>query len=192
MATAGLDAQVVAQAVLAVRARLRALWPVEVSDTTALVVGACATMRKADATIDLACERRLAPIVLKNLSSLAINAAEFTVLLKTASIRTVGTLGALAESEWFKTRKAGAEKALSCTLAEASGALLWAKPAVQLATVLSFQCSFDTIQILDSVFGSVVRSDVRRVEDLHFETLESEPDPNAVCAALELVARLVL
>lgn len=186
-----MDAQVVAQAVLGVRTRLRTVWPPDVNDARALVVGVCGTLSNSKETIELSCERRLAPLVVQNLSTLSINPAELLVILKTVSTRGVA-LGALDTMEWFDAQRTAARRALSCTVSEASGAALWSKPAVQLATVLAFQASTDVVGLLDATYGAVVRSDVRRVEDLHFECLSQTPDPNALLAALELVAAAVL
>lgn len=185
------DAHVVAQAVIGVRTRLRAVWPLDVDDVRALVIGVCGTLTKSKDTIELACERRLAPLVVQNLANLSINPAELLVILKTASTRGVA-LGALDAMEWFGAQRDAARRALSCTIAEASGAALWAKPAVQLATVIAFQASTEVVALFDAIYGAVVRSDVRRVEDLHFECLCRAPDPNALLAALELVAGCVL
>lgn len=181
----------VAQAVLAVHTRLRPLWPIMIADSNALVIGVCGVFTNASPTIDLVCNRRLGPIVNVNLEKLAVNSAEFTVIVKHLSVRGATTDG-LETSAWFLSRKARAEKALICTLAEAGVASVWQKPGVQLAVVLTFQCKTPPLPTLDEILGAVIRSDSRRVDDLHYECLNETPDPASLCKALEILACCVL
>ena len=181
----------VAQAVLAVHARLRPLWPIAIGDSNALAIGVCGVFTNASPTIDLVCHRRLGPIANVNLEKLAVNSAEFTVIMKHLSVRGA-TIDGLETSEWFRSRKARTEKALLCTLAEAGVASAWQKPGVQLAVVLTFQCKTPPLPTLDEIFGAVIRSDSRRVEDLHYECLHETPDPESLCKALEILACCVL
>ena len=183
---------VVAQAVLGVRTRLQSLWPVTVHDALALVIGVTGLLSKSSEVVELACERRFSPIVIRNHTAVSINAAELTVVLVAMSRRGIVLENALATSEWFVDHKLSVERAMSCTLAESASAALWAKQSVQLATILAFSCIPEVMPTLDAIFGAVVRSDARRVEDLHFGILSRKHDPNAVLAALEAVARSVL
>lgn len=181
----------VAHAVIAVKTRLRKYWPIEITDSQALVIGLCGVLENSNTTIELACDNRLGRIVNANAKELAINHAEFALILKHLSVR--GTaLGGVEHSEWFCSLRTRVERALVCTLSETSVATLWTRPGVQLATVLVFQCRTPTITALDCILGSVVRSDSRRVDDLNYECLTETPDPASLCEALELVARAVV
>ena len=181
----------VAQAILAVHARLRELWPIAVADSTALVIGMCGICTNAQTTVELLCDRRLAPVVVLNLETLATNAAEFQTIMKHMSARGAA-LNGLETSDWFQSRKALVEKALLCTLAEAGVAIAWQKPSVQLAVLLTFQCKTPPLPTLDDILGAVIRSDSRRVDDLHYECLRETPDPASLCRAFEVVAESIL
>jgi len=181
----------VAQAVLAVHGRLRALWPIMIADSNALVIGVCGVFTNAGPTIDLACNRRLGPIANANLKKLAVNTEEFTIIMKHLSVRGA-TIDGLETSTWFRLRKSRVEKALLCTLAEAGAASAWQKHGVQLAVVLTLQCTTPPLPTLDEIFGAVIRSDSRRIDDLHYECLNEIPDPASLCKALEITASCML
>ena len=181
----------VAQAVGAVRGRIRTLWPIETNDKLALFIGICVTFSNAKAVVELACSRHLAPIINSNLESISINSAEFSTIISYSAARGAN-IASIANTEWFCTRLARTEKALICTLAESSSAAAWQKPGVKLAVLLSFESAFPLLPTLDAILGAVVRSDARRIEDLHFECLDKTPDPTSVCEALEILCASVL
>jgi len=181
----------VAQTVGAVRGRIRKLWPIETNDRLALFIGICVTFSNAKAVVELACSRHLAPIINSNLEGLSINSAEFVAIIP-YSASCCANIASIANTEWFCSRSAKIETALVCTLAESFAAAAWQKPGVKLAVLVSFESTFPLLPTLDAILGAVVRSDSRRIEDLHFECLDETPDPTSVCQALEILCESVL
>jgi hypothetical protein len=174
----------------ALRARLAQRWPVSLDDAAVLTLGMACTMSHSDEVIELTCSRALAPVVKRAKADLALNADEFTALL--AGVAARGVAPGAARGDEFDARRARVERALACTLAEQGGARLWARPAVQIAAVLSFHAPSSPFATLDALFGSVVRADVRRAEDLHVEETAAPMSVMLLTRLLEAVASAAL
>jgi hypothetical protein len=181
----------VAQSVLEVKNRLQEIWPIRVSDRDALSTGLCCCMTNTGDALELMLNSRLSSLVCSNIERISMNNAEFVLIIKHFSTRLVDG-NSLIRNKWFCDRRDKMEKALQCTVAENTCATAWQRPATQLAVVLALQCSQSPIAVLDSIFGSVVRSDVRRVDDVHFECLDETPDPYSFVSALEIVSTSLL
>lgn len=178
----------VAQTVGGLHVRIKRVWPIDVADDVVLTIGLCLALSGAKPTLELALSRRLEAAVAANSAAIAINAAEFTAVLVCVS-KKPHALGKLEKQPWFAQRTAKIERAMACTIAEAKTA--WARPSVRLACVLAFQATEPPVSTLDLIFGSVVRSDVRRIDDLFCETGQPPP-PAELSAALEYVCEAVL
>lgn len=176
--------------VASLRARIAQRWPIAIDDPAVLTLGLACTLANAGDVIDLVCSRALAPIVKRDAASLQLNADELVMLLSIVALR--GVAPDIVQGEEFAGRRRRVEAALQCTLAEANGARLWARPSTQLAVVLSFQAQAPPFPTLDALFGSVVRADVRRAEDLHFSELADPLSTMEMTRLLEAVARAVL
>lgn len=173
----------------ATRVALHKIWPIPSNDTQTLILGLCATFANADDVIDLVCSKYLGLVVKKNLANIAVNNAEFVVIVSYAANR--GSNIALT-SDWFNSRLTRIETSLLCTLSEPMALARWKHPGVKLAAVLAFQCKYPVLATLDALLGAVVRSDNRRIDDLHFESMEEQQDATALCQALELLTAAVL
>jgi hypothetical protein len=176
--------------VASLRTRLAAHWPVPVDDVSLLTIGLSCTLSNAPDVVDLVCSRALAPLVKRHRAALQLNPSEFTALLASVAGRGVAT-DVLQTTEFCERRKR-VETALACTLAEANGARLWTRPATQIATVLAFHSQTQPFAALDAMFGSTIRADVRRAEDLHYAELCEPISVMTLTQLLETVARAAL
>ena len=172
------------------RSRLLQRWPVALSDVEVLTLGLACTAAHSDAVLELVCSRALAPIAKRDCAELALNPEELTQLLALVATRT--TTATVVLNTEFVARRKKVEAALVCTLAETSGAKLWLRPCVQMTTLFSFHTTTPPFATLDALFGSVVRADVRRAEDLHFAELEEPMDVMTLTELVEAVARVAL
>lgn len=172
------------------RTRLAQRWPVALDDATVLTLGMACTLAHADDVVELTCSRALAPVVKRAKAELALNPEELTALL--AGVAARGVAPDAARGDEFDARRTRVARALACTLAEQGGARLWARPAVQIAAVLSFHAPAAPFATLDALFGSVVRSDVRRAEDLHVDEIAAPMSVMLLTRLLEAVASAAL
>jgi hypothetical protein len=180
-----------AHTVLGIRTRISEHWPIEVSDEDALAIGICCCLKNADETVAVLSNRNLTRVVSKNAKSISINDEEFGMIIKRLSLTLVNAtpLGSLT---WFKEKRDRVGEALKCTLEEKGVAEVWKRVSVQLACVLAMYGTENPILKLDSVLGSVVRSDSRRVDDLHFECLGDPPDPFSLSVCLGVTSSAIL
>jgi hypothetical protein len=112
---------------------------------------------------------QLARAASKNLASVTPSAEESNFLVSKVSKRMSGKSKAiqLSASNIFQERTERVEKALSCTFAEHSSRKLWEMPLVKVSSVLAFQLAHSPVGCLEQIFGALVRSDLRRCDDLH-------------------------
>lgn len=182
---------VVASSVLGVKARLANLWPVPVDDKLALSIGVCAHLSNSNETLELICNRRLYQAVVVDTKAVSVNNSEFIAILKQFCARGCSLVNTL-ESGWFAHRVERVERALLCTLSEPAAAALWQRPAVRIASVLVFSSDTQIVSSLDEIFGTVVRSDARRCDDLHFSFGTERTDPFELSELLDVVAGSVV
>jgi len=180
-----------AHTVLGIRTRISEHWPIEVSDEDALAVGICCCLKNAEDTVAVISNRNLSRVVSNNTKTIAINDDEFGMVIKRLSLTSVNATS-LASLTWFKEKRDRVGEALKCTLEEKAVAEVWKRVSVQLACVLAMYGQENPILKLDSVLGSIVRSDSRRVEDLHFECLEDPPDPYPLSVCLGVASNAIL
>lgn len=181
----------VAHTILGVHTRLHPHWPIAISDEDALSIGMCGCIQNTGETIDMICNRHMAKVVRSNIASVSVNNAEFSALMKHVSTRGIDA-SSLNALPWFSDKRDRIYSALSCTLAERDAFAKWSRASVQLSCVLCMHCRENPIEKLDSILGAVVRSDVRRVDDLHFECVDETPDPFALSVVLRLLSRAIL
>ena len=170
--------------------RLARTLPRAISDAQVLMIGLCSVCAHADPTIELLCERRTAAAIIGELPEFAINVEEFKAIVVTLCSRSVSLVG--KDDTFFKERIAAIQTALSCTLLEDSAQRQWARDSTKLAVFLIFQSMFEPVPILDLVFDSVIRSDARRVDDLHFECRSQGVPPLLLASCLEACSGAVL
>ena len=160
--------------------RIAAIHPAAVRSDEALVIGIAAHVGSSD-VIELVCPRALAAKVVANMTSLSIGGEAFARLAAVVADRGVDQHA--VASDVFAERRKRVENALLCTVTETNGRKAWARPSVQACAVLAFQSATPPFDVLAVLFGTVVRSDLRRLEDLHFQENESPADA-VLCARL--------
>ena len=180
-----------AHTVLGIRTRISEHWPIEVSDEDALAIGICCCLKNPEDTISVLSNRNLCRVVSNNTKTIAINDDEFGMVIKRLSLIAVNATP-LASLTWFNEKRDRVGEALKCTLEESGAAEVWRRPSSQLACVLAMYGTENPIVKLDSVLGSVVRSDSRRVDDLHFECLGDPPDPFSLSVCLGVASSAIL
>ena len=166
----------VISAIHGVKTRIRVFWPVEQSDHDAVMIGIACALNYSRNVIDMICSRHSTILIQENVQTIRFNAEEFVVSLKVLSTR-IATIGSLADDALFAELVVSMESALRSTLSEPLAKQLWLRPTVRVAAALSFLGAAEPLVALDVIFGSVVRADARRCEDLHFShsTIESNP-----------------
>ena len=184
-------AAAIAHTIIGIRTRIAGLWPVHIADDDALAVGICCCLNRAHETVDVVCDRNLARVIKKNLEIVAMNDDELGTVIEFLASKSIDA-AALESIEWFKSQRGRIEDALRCTLSENRQADSWKRPSVQMACVLAFNCTENPILKLDRVLSSVVKSDTRRVDDVHFECLEKPPDPFSLSVCLGVVTSAIL
>jgi hypothetical protein len=184
------DVQNAIHTVTNVKIRLKTLWPSEVDDLQAVLLGVAGTLAHPDCIVDLSAHRTLQAVLNGKLDHVKMNDAEFVLLCKCSALSgSRATLPVVSKSIELHSKVV---RALECTLAESASAELWKRPAVQNACLLSFFGVTSPVAALDAIFGSIVRSDIRRVEDLHFETTDNAADSVFLFNLAERVAKNVL
>lgn len=178
---AGMQTNATAAVARSVRERVARIHAIPVGDVEALIVGTCCYLGNCDDVIELVCSRSLASRVREHKNGLAISTDEFVAMLSVVAAR--GIEGSVASNELFRERRTRVERAMLCTLTESAGKSAWSRAAVQVATVVAFQSREPPFDALTALFGSVVRSDVRRCEDLHYAESTDAMD-TVLCAAL--------
>ena len=185
---------VAAPAVCELRQRIGAFWPRALDDTTVLVMGFCGFLGDCGGVVDLVCSHGLSTAIAAQpggYESISLNGEETFALLAAVSQR-AGMVEVCRDAA-FVERAARLQAALECTLAEPAAAAVWRRPTVQLACVVAMQAREPPFALLDAVFGSIVRADVRRVEDLHYESRETaQPAIVLMSDMLEAVAQLAI
>lgn len=182
----------VSKSILDVRSRISLVWPVDVSDDDALAIGVCGCIKKSQNVIRFICNRNLADIVLENIETISFNNAEFVMVLRQLTSKNIDTTS-LESSTWFQEKVERIQDAFKCTLLEKIAAAQWQRNSVKLACVIAMHCFENPIETLDSIFCTpLVRSDGRRIDELHFEFVNEEPNSFHFSVCLDLVARAIL
>jgi len=167
-----------------VRDRLALLFPIEISDVDALVLGVACHLKN-EPLVDVCCSKRLAAVVRTNMTHLAITPEDAVdVLSDAAAAAATADVVAAATDPLFLERKLLLQRALSSTLLEPIGSSQWNRPGIHLASVVAF-VSESPIELLTRLFGTIVRTDVRKIEDLHFQFQEHQIDTILLSTILE-------
>ena len=177
--------------VATLRARCAKVWPCALSDEMVLIIGFCGFLANSQHVEELVCPRSFFKVAKAHASTLALNQSEVVAVLHEAAQRNV-PCDAVVANPRFEERATRVAAALRCTLAEASCAAVWARPIVRVVAVVAMQSPATPYDVLNSLFGSVVRADLRRVEDCSHEQLQTVIDPLLYTQLLEHVTRAAL
>ena len=177
--------EALSKSILDLRARILQVWPVEISDTDALSIGICGRLSNSADTIRLILNKNLSKVILNNFENVAFNEFEFKVALKGFATKSVNLP---KNSLWFDDKIKKLESAFRCTLLESTAAESWTRQSVKIACVIAMHGKSSRIDSLDLIFGtSLVRSDVRRVEELNFEFVAEIPPPFELSVILDII-----
>lgn len=163
------------------------------AEHVAIAVLASALAHHAD-VLEFCLPDRFARVATANLATLTPSTQETNFLVSRLPKRASAKVKAvkLASDTSFAERARSVEAALLCTLAEPAARSLWDRPLVKVACVLAFQFAHPPVECLELIFGSLVRSDLRRCDDLH-ESEAARPMEIVVCAeVLEVAAHALV
>jgi hypothetical protein len=187
------------QALLAIRGRVSQRVSVPVNDAEALKISfVCATV-ESDALLDLSHSRVVQAEANANRRALALTTEEFATLLCDGSLtqaRLFNLTTALAEEERDPERReqnASIEAALELTLKEKAQRAVWdANPRVRAYTALAVLREEGHVECLHHALGEVLRSDLRRVDDLRSRTQDVGIDIMSVAALISAVCTQIV
>jgi hypothetical protein len=159
------------------------------SEQVSLIVLASTLAHHKD-VVEFCLPDKLARASLANLSSVTPSNEEADFLVSNIPNRASAKLKAtnLASRDQFRNRAENVQNALSCTLAEPASKARWELPLVKVACVLAFQFSHSPVASLEQIFGSLVRSDLRRCDDLHEREAADPMDTILLAEVLECAA----
>ena len=128
-------------------------------------------------------------------ASLAILPEEYEQLFGAESVTTdTKRLAAMATNEWLSKHAARLQTALSTSLISSSASSAWRLSRVRVAAVVSLWMRADD-ESLKAVVGDVVRSDLRRVQELQYDVQDEEDASDAhilpLCEAINALAEAV-
>jgi len=183
-----------ATVVNAVRERVRRLISVPASDAEALkICFLCATV-ESDALLELSHARVVRAEARANSSALALTPDEFDALLDDDALnqtRKFNLTAALAEDENDAERlrqRSAIEAALKLTLAEKQQRDLWeSSPRTRTRVTLATLRKEGHVSCMQHALGEVLKSDLRRIEDLRYDTEEVGIDIMSVAALITTV-----
>jgi len=182
-------------AVLAsVRDRVRRFISVPSSDTEALKICFLCSTVESDALLELSHSRVVRSEALAHCDALAITPDEFNVLLEDDALsqsRKYNLASALLEEEIDAERKQqrdAIEGALKLTLNEKAQRDLWdGSPRVRARVALATLRKLGHVDCIQQALGEVLRSDLRRVDDLRADTEANGIDIMSVAALISTV-----
>ena len=183
-----------ASAAGAIRARFASHCPTKITIEQSMCLGICAIVANSKPVIEFIFDRVVSRIACSKLPSFELNGAEWcAIVARCCASRPNEMMLKVATAMDFRERVAAVEDALRCTLSESGNKRAWAQSLqTRVVAVLCFQTSEPPYQALDAIFGSVVRSDLRKCEDLHSSQHDRPMDIITLATMVESVAHAVL
>lgn len=155
--------------------KLSQVYPVRATLLQALEIALCSGCSSRDDLIDFISSRQQARALRRGgLDTLLLNEQEICGICAEMIQKepTQALLNAINTAEFVGYKKR-VEHALQHTLAERVGGEAWRSPIVRALTVFLLHRQAQPHAPLGVVFGSIVRTDLRRLEDLHFQITQS-------------------
>lgn len=178
----------------AVRERVRKHISVPSSDTEALKICFLCSTVESDALLELSHSRVVRTEARTHCETLAITPDEFNALLDDEALnqsRRFNLTTALVDDETDTERQQQRERiesALKLTLAEPRQRELWeSSPRVRTRVALAIVRKHGHVHCMQHALGEVLRSDLRRVDDLRSDTEEIGIDIMSVAALISTV-----
>ena len=182
----------VASTVLHVHRQLVNMWPKAVGDTTAASLALISTLHSNSELADLILHSAMFKAVMPKMAALKPNSDEVVTMLAVASRRRHPGATQRCNEPLISERIDRVQKALSSTLKEPLPSEIWKNNTAKLVCILCFHLSDSPLHALNSIFGSVVRSDTRRVDDLHEEQCSDPLDTLALCSIVDCVCGVLV
>lgn len=161
-----------------VRSRTRSAISNALLDNDALRIALASSLAESTALLEFSLEKTVRTDALRSKTTLALSSHEFCALFATPDPtelkprqRADATNGAMLRTfealpEW-KELRAQLEAALSTTLTEPAQRTAWtASPSIRVAASIALLRDEDAIDCVDAVIGGLVRTDVRKLEEL--------------------------
>lgn len=151
-----------------IRERVAANVAHRLDDKGALQLALACTMREPEDVVGFLFPALVAKQVLKNPKTFALHHEEWMTLFgnNAAPVRDTGGLAKIVQSHEFAPGSTTMSSALRCTVAEPQQARLWARPWSQALCYLALHLE-EPDAMVESVLGTVVKADSRRLEELH-------------------------
>lgn len=163
------------------------------SDAIVSDVALCSALNQYGDLIELKLPKSMVTRILPAMAKIRPNADEMALLLLCASKRRNAAAPKLCDDALIQPHIKNIECAIVSTLREPLPARAWLNPSTKLVCIYAFHMSESPLGVLNSVFGSVVRSDIRRCEDLHdMECGASQLDTLAMCRVVECLSSLLV
>jgi hypothetical protein len=186
-------ASTVASAADAVRTRFASRCPKRLTLEQSTCLGMCAIISNRAPVIEFMFDRTVARVACASPKSFELNSDEWcAIVARSCATRPNDVMLDASRSDHFLERVASIENALQCTLSESNNKKKWDLLPTRVAVVLCFQTVDPPYPALGTVFGSVVRSDIRRCDDVHSHQHDHPMDIITLSTVIEAVARAAL
>lgn len=175
-----------------VHGKVRDVWDRFVLDTQTAEIALISSLQDYTELFEFRFPKLMASRVLPSIQKLKPSNEELTLLLFCASRRRSREAQALCADETIAPFIERVAKALQLTLNEPEPKKIWQNESTKLACLFSFHMSENPINSLNILFGSVVRSDIRRCEDLHDESCSIPLETLYMCKIVECIAKIIV
>jgi len=190
------EEECLARAVVSVLAHahrnITSAWERTVSDCTVSDIALFSVLHDNTDLIYLKLPKLMAARILQSIKQIRPNFEEIKLLLLCASRRRNAAALRLCEDTLIAPHITCVESALQFTLKEPIPAQTWSNPSTKLACVFSFHMFESPLDVLHTVFGSIVRADIRRCEDLHDCKCAHPLDTLAMCKTVECLSSVLV
>lgn len=179
---------------LTIQSKLAKVHPVRVTLVQALKIALCCGCSSRDDLIDFIGSRHQSRALKSaGIGAFLLNEQEVcgicTELMQKAP--TQALLDAINTPSFLNFQQR-VELALTHTIAERTGRDAWKMPIVKALTVFLLHRDAQPHAPLGVVFGSIVRTDVRRLEDLHFQITQAPMQIIPLCELTDQLSNVVL
>ena len=182
-----------ASAANAIRLRFSKVSPLKLTVEEGLRMGVVVTLFNSTELVDFLFSRQIASVVKANRTNLSLNDAEWSEITRQCCFKHASDqMKRLLGNGQFTDNIARLEKVLEFTLQETACAGKWASLTTKVVTLLCFQSSSAPNSALNGIFGSIVRSDLRKCDDFHAVQQDNPLDIIIVSALIESVVAAVL
>jgi hypothetical protein len=162
------------------------------ADHEAVSIAIAAATRVADETLEYLCSPVVAKKAIEQAKTLAITAVEWSALFGAeARPLRVSSLEPLGRDSEFAQAVMHVGDALRTTVEEAEQKQIWSRKLTQAACTIAMHVEQHETYV-SSCLGNIVRSDLRRLEDLQCQLEEDGPDAMLIGFTLTALSKCVV